>query len=107
MHASPSTVDLFLVPLHRWVWSDADRRARKLLRFSETEADGARDITRAAELTPDSSLRNFTSIVILQRLQVLACCRKDAPGAVMAQPVQGQGRPYRGALAWWLICETR
>jgi len=59
MRASPSTVDLLLVPLHRWVWSDVDRRARKLLRFSETEADGARDITRAAELTPDSSLRSL------------------------------------------------
>ena len=34
-----------------------DRRARKLLRFSETEADGARDLSRAAELTRDPSLR--------------------------------------------------
>jgi rubrerythrin len=50
-------MDLLLVPLHRWVWADVQRRARKLLRFSETEADGARDITRAAELTPDPSLR--------------------------------------------------
>jgi rubrerythrin len=57
MRASPSTVDLLLVPLHRWVWSDVDRRARKLLRFSETEADGARDLSRAAELTRDPSLR--------------------------------------------------
>ena len=57
MRASPSTVDLLLVPLHRWVWSDVDRRARKLLRFSETEADGARDLSRAAERTRDPSLR--------------------------------------------------
>ena len=52
-------MDLLLLPLHRWVWSDADRRARKLLRFAETEADGARDLTRAAELTRDSSLRRL------------------------------------------------
>ena len=59
MRAEPSTVDLLLVPLHRWVWADVDRRARKLLRFSETEADGARDITRAAELTRDATLRRL------------------------------------------------
>jgi rubrerythrin len=57
MRAAPSTVDLLLVPVHRWVWSDVQRRARKLLTFSETEADGAHDISRAAELTRDPSLR--------------------------------------------------
>ena len=57
MRAEPSTVDRLLTPVHRWVWSDAQRRARKMLRFSETEADGARDITRAAELTADPTLR--------------------------------------------------
>lgn len=45
--------------MHRWVWSDANRRARKLLRFSETEADGGRDLARAAELTRDPSLRRL------------------------------------------------
>jgi len=29
-----------LTPLHRWIWSDTDRRVQKLLRFSETETDG-------------------------------------------------------------------
>src|SRR6266542_3470161 len=57
MRAAPSTVDLLLAPVHRWVWSDVQRRARKLLTFSETEADGAHDISRAAELTRDPSLR--------------------------------------------------
>jgi len=57
MRAEPSTVDLLLAPVHRWVWSDVQRRARKLLTFSETEADGAHDISRAAELTRDPSLR--------------------------------------------------
>src|SRR5712691_262589 len=59
MQAEPSTVDLLLTPVHRWVWSDVQRRARKMLRFSETEADGARDLTRAAELTRDPALRRL------------------------------------------------
>jgi rubrerythrin len=48
-----------LTRVHRWIWSDADRRAQKLLRFSETEIDGGRDILRAAELTPDPLLRRL------------------------------------------------
>jgi rubrerythrin len=48
-----------LRPLHGWVWRDLDRRARKLLRFAETEADGGRDLARAAELTSDPLLRRL------------------------------------------------
>src|SRR6185369_214776 len=50
---------MLLRPLHRWVWRTADRRARKLLRFAETEADGGRDLARAAELTCDPMLRRL------------------------------------------------
>jgi rubrerythrin len=49
----------WLRPLHRWVWSDERRRADKLLRFAETEADGGRDIARAAERTSDPLLRRL------------------------------------------------
>ena len=42
-------LDRLLRPVHRWVWSDFDRRVRKLLAFAEVEADGGRDILRAAE----------------------------------------------------------
>ncbi|HYY53148.1 MAG TPA: ferritin-like domain-containing protein [Myxococcales bacterium] len=59
MHPVPSTVDRLLKPLHRWIWADAGRRARKLLRFAETEADGGRDLARAAELTRDPVLRRL------------------------------------------------
>jgi rubrerythrin len=52
-------LERLLKPLHRWVWSDAHRRARKLLTFAETEADGSRDLSRAAELTRDASLRRL------------------------------------------------
>jgi rubrerythrin len=56
---APSTLDRVLRPLHRWVWNDASRRARKLLSFAETEAGGSRDLSRAAELTRDPSLRQL------------------------------------------------
>jgi hypothetical protein len=45
--------------LHRWIWRDAERRGRKLLNFAETEADGGRDLVRAAELTRDPTLRRL------------------------------------------------
>jgi hypothetical protein len=48
-----------LAPLHHWIWSDTDRRVQKLLRFSETETDGGRDILRAAEVTSDPLLRRL------------------------------------------------
>ena len=52
-------VDRLLRPLHRYVWSDFDRRVRKLLAFAEVEGDGGRDILRAAEVTPDPLLRRL------------------------------------------------
>lgn len=59
MRGAPSTFDRLIQPLHRWVWADAHRRGRKLLRFGETEADGGRDLSRAAELTRDPVLRRL------------------------------------------------
>jgi hypothetical protein len=44
-------------PLYRAVWANPERRARKLLEFAEVEADGGRDLVRAAELTRDPVLR--------------------------------------------------
>lgn len=58
-HVQPSRLDRLLRPIHRWVWSNPRRRARKLLRFAETEADGGRDLSRAAELTHDGLLRRL------------------------------------------------
>jgi rubrerythrin len=52
-------LDWVLYPLHWLVWNDPHRRARKLLRFAETEADGGRDLARAAELTKDALLRRL------------------------------------------------
>jgi hypothetical protein len=58
-HERPSAFDRMLTPVHRWIWSDTDRRVQKLLRFSETETDGGRDILRAAEVTSDPLLRRL------------------------------------------------
>jgi len=60
VHESRGTlVERALRPIHRWVWRDASRRARKLLTFAATEADGGRDLSRAAELTSDPLLRRL------------------------------------------------
>src|SRR4051795_10980587 len=49
----------WLNPIQRWVWRDPVRRGHRLLRFAEVEADGGRDLARAAELTPDARLRRL------------------------------------------------
>lgn len=49
---------MFLL-LHRWIWQDPGRRARKLFNFAETESDGGRDLIRAAEMTQDPTLRRL------------------------------------------------
>src|ERR1044071_5860114 len=48
-----------LKPVQRWVWGDPVRRGLRLLRFAEVEADGGRDLVRAAELTGDPRLRQL------------------------------------------------
>jgi len=52
-------LDRLLLPVHRWVWRNPARRARKLLRFAETEAEGGRDLSHAAALTSDPLLRRL------------------------------------------------
>jgi hypothetical protein len=45
--------------IHWLAWRDPRRRAQNLLRFAEVEADGGRDLVRAAELTRDPTLRKL------------------------------------------------
>lgn len=45
--------------IHHFVWKNPERRARLLLRFAEVEADGGRDLVRAAETTGDQVLRGL------------------------------------------------
>jgi rubrerythrin len=44
-------------PINHLIWKDPGRKARLLLRFAEVEADGGRDLVRAAETTADPTLR--------------------------------------------------
>ena len=50
-------IGMILWPVHRLIWADPGRRARKLMEFAEVEASGGRDLVRAAELTNDPVLR--------------------------------------------------
>lgn len=91
-HDRPTAYDWMLTPVHRWIWSDAERRVRKLLRFGETETDGGRDILRAAELTSDPLLRRlylehaideFRHGVLFRRRAAELCsasCPRSGPG---------------------------
>jgi hypothetical protein len=45
--------------VQKLVWRDPSRRGRLLLRFAEVEADGGRDLVRAAESTTDARLRRL------------------------------------------------
>jgi hypothetical protein len=59
LDARATVFDRLMKPIHRWIWADVERRVQKLMRFSETEIDGGRDILRAAELTSDPLLRRL------------------------------------------------
>lgn len=81
----PSRRNRALAPLHRWVWRDPHRRARKLIHFAETEAEGGRDLARAAELTSDPLLR---------RLFLRHALDEERHAALF----RGRGRELRGRL---------
>lgn len=57
--AVATPLERVLRPVHRWVFGDANRCARKLFTFAVTEESGARDLSRAAELTGDPLLRRL------------------------------------------------
>ncbi len=59
MQSPAPVLERILSPIHRWIWSNPKRRVQKLLRFSEIEIDGGRDILRAAEVTADPLLRRL------------------------------------------------
>ena len=59
LYVGDSMTGSWLNPIQHWVWRDPVRRGHRLLRFAEVEADGGRDLARAAELTPDPKLRRL------------------------------------------------
>jgi hypothetical protein len=79
-------LDRIMRPLHRWVWSDADRRLRKLLTFGDVETDGGRDILRAAEVTPDPLLRRLYLEHAIDELRHGDLFRERGSALVRARP---------------------
>jgi rubrerythrin len=76
--------------LHRWIWRDAERRGRKLLRFAETEADGGRDLARAAELTADPVLRRLYLIHARDEQRHAELFRERGAALLRALPPNGR-----------------
>ena len=72
--------------LHRWIWRDPERCARKLLNFAETEADGGRDLVRAAELTQDPTLRRLYMVHAADEERHAATVPHARRGAVARPP---------------------
>ena len=82
----PTGFDRLLAPLHRWIWSDTERRVQKLIRFGETETDGGRDILRAAEVTSDPLLRRLYLVHAIDELRHGVLFRQRAAALLPALP---------------------
>jgi len=93
-----AVLDWLMSPVHRWIWEDAHRRARKLFRFGETEANGARDLARASELTGDARLRGL----YLRHAQDELCHADMFRDRARAVLVTLHSRPARTFEANWL-----
>lgn len=93
-------VDRMLRPIHRWIWSDHDRRVRKLLAFGEVETDGGRDILRAAEVTPDPLLRRLYLEHAIDELHHGVLFRERGGALLRARSIEGRtlfdGTPLPG-----------
>ena len=72
--------------VHRWIWSDSDRRVRKLLTFAEVETGGGRDILRAAELTDDPLLRRLYLAHAIDELHHGDLFRRRGAALLRARP---------------------
>jgi len=81
---------LILRPVHRLIWADPQRRARKLLEFAEVEASGGRDLVRAAELTDDPVLR--TRYLVHARDEARHADMFQARGRAIRKSVAGEGK---------------
>ncbi|HVT03858.1 MAG TPA: ferritin-like domain-containing protein [Thermoanaerobaculia bacterium] len=88
-----------LTHVHRWIWSDAHRRGQKLLRFSETEIDGGRDILRAAELTSDPLLRRLYLVHATDELRHGQLFRRQGAAVLSDLASRSQGEARSGWIA--------
>ena len=84
---------ILLKPVQYWVWADAGRRAQRLLRFAEVEADGGRDLVRAAELTDDPRLRRLYLRHARDEQRHADIFRERGLELLHAEPASGAGPP--------------
>jgi len=86
-------MSVVLRPLYGLLWRDPKRRARKLLQFAEVEADGGRDINRAAELTRDPRLRQSYFVHARDERRHAAMFRKRGLEirATLPPPIRAKG----------------
>src|SRR5437588_10656773 len=89
-HERPTAFDRMLAPVHRWIWSDPDRRVQKLLRFGETETDGGRDLLRAAEVTSDPLLRRLYLVHATDEQRHGMLFRRRAAALLLGMPRNGE-----------------
>src|SRR3954447_16065207 len=94
--ARSARIDRMLRPVHRWIWSDFDRRVRKLLSFAEVESDGGRDILRAAEGTPDPLLRRLYLAHAIDELHHGDLFRERGAALLRTRAARGSG-PFDGS----------
>lgn len=87
-------LDWVLRPIHRKVWADPHRRAQKLFRFAETEADGGRDIARASELTRDGLLRRLYLRHAIDELRHAAMFRERGSALLRSLPPETRTRNF-------------
>ena len=74
--------------LHRWIWDNAERRARKLFNFAETEADGGRELVRAAGLTRDAALRRLYTLHAADEARHAAMFRTRGIALLRSLPIR-------------------
>src|ERR1043165_4448936 len=88
----------FMSVLHWLVWRNPRRRAQNLLRFAEVEADGGRDLVRAAEVTRDPLLRRLFLKHALDEQRHADLFRKRGVALIRTLP----GAAASGLRADWL-----
>lgn len=87
-----------LRPAQRWVWGHRALKARNLLRFAETEADGGRDIVRAAELTTDPLLRRLFIFHARDEQRHAELFRRRGTDILLSLPLDARGVAETGWL---------
>ncbi len=80
-----------LWPAQYLVWRSRPLKARNLLRFAETEADGGRDIVRAAEMTRDPVLRRLFIFHAKDEQRHADLFRKRGASLLLALPREARG----------------